>query len=357
VSVTSDRGHDIAAELGLEGLWAETLGDREVRIAVLDGPVDRAHPSLTGADLEELYPPASTGDEHGAAVRHGTHVASVIFGGHDGPVKGVAPGCRGLLVPIFRDGADGAIAPCSQLELAHAITTAIEAGADVVNVSGGQSSPSGVAHPVLADAVRAAAGRSLIVSAVGNEGCDCLNVPGALPSVLAVGAADARGLPLTSSNWGSAYRTQGILALGENVAVAESGGGLGRATGTSYATAIVAGVAALLLSVQRKRGRQPDPRAVRAALLSSAYACDPSLTADCRPFLVGLLDVAGAHARVAAASDTDGRPSPVARPTPQVGDIAPEFTLPDHTGRLVRLSGFRGKTVVLWFYPRADTPG
>ena len=29
----------------------------------------------------------------------------------------------------------------------------------------------------------------------------------------------------------------------------------------------------------------------------------------------------------------------------------------DHTGRDVRLSDFRDKTVVLWFYPQADTPG
>jgi peroxiredoxin Q/BCP len=39
------------------------------------------------------------------------------------------------------------------------------------------------------------------------------------------------------------------------------------------------------------------------------------------------------------------------------GDTAPDFTVTDHTGRTVRLSDFRGKEVVLWFYPKADTPG
>jgi peroxiredoxin Q/BCP len=39
------------------------------------------------------------------------------------------------------------------------------------------------------------------------------------------------------------------------------------------------------------------------------------------------------------------------------GDTAPDFTTKDHTGRTVRLSDFRGKEVVLWFYPKADTPG
>jgi peroxiredoxin Q/BCP len=39
------------------------------------------------------------------------------------------------------------------------------------------------------------------------------------------------------------------------------------------------------------------------------------------------------------------------------GDTAPDFTLPDQHGEPVSLSGLRGKTVVLYFYPKADTPG
>jgi peroxiredoxin Q/BCP len=39
------------------------------------------------------------------------------------------------------------------------------------------------------------------------------------------------------------------------------------------------------------------------------------------------------------------------------GDKAPDFTLPDQHGEKVKLSDLRGETVVLYFYPRADTPG
>ena len=39
------------------------------------------------------------------------------------------------------------------------------------------------------------------------------------------------------------------------------------------------------------------------------------------------------------------------------GDAAPDFALPDQNGDEVRLSDLRGETVVLYFYPRADTPG
>ncbi|MCI0573495.1 MAG: peroxiredoxin, partial [Myxococcaceae bacterium] len=42
---------------------------------------------------------------------------------------------------------------------------------------------------------------------------------------------------------------------------------------------------------------------------------------------------------------------------PQVGDTAPDFTLMDQDGRPVRLSGYRGRQVVLYFYPKDDTPG
>jgi peroxiredoxin Q/BCP len=41
----------------------------------------------------------------------------------------------------------------------------------------------------------------------------------------------------------------------------------------------------------------------------------------------------------------------------QEGDIAPDFTLKADDGRDVRLSDFRGKPVVLYFYPKDDTPG
>jgi len=40
-----------------------------------------------------------------------------------------------------------------------------------------------------------------------------------------------------------------------------------------------------------------------------------------------------------------------------VGDEAPDFEVNDHRGRKVALHDLRGRKVVLWFYPKADTPG
>src|SRR3954462_6099272 len=41
----------------------------------------------------------------------------------------------------------------------------------------------------------------------------------------------------------------------------------------------------------------------------------------------------------------------------EAGEQAPEFTLPDQDGNPVALNDYRGQTVVLYFYPKADTPG
>jgi len=41
----------------------------------------------------------------------------------------------------------------------------------------------------------------------------------------------------------------------------------------------------------------------------------------------------------------------------QVGDAAPDFQVSDEDGRPVTLRQFRGRTVALYFFPRANTPG
>ena len=40
-----------------------------------------------------------------------------------------------------------------------------------------------------------------------------------------------------------------------------------------------------------------------------------------------------------------------------VGDKAPDFSLPSDAGEKIGLKDFRGKNLVLYFFPKADTPG
>jgi cyanobactin maturation PatA/PatG family protease len=238
----------------------------------------------------------------GHALAHGTHVASVIFGQPGSSVEGIAPSCRGLIVPIFADGASEGLT-CSQLDLARAILMAIENGANVINISGGQLVPTGEPEPILAHAIESAFRRNcLIVAAAGNDGCECLHVPAAAPTFLAVGAMDRSGDPVMSSNWGPVYRDQGLLAPGVDVLGAALGGGTARRTGTSFAAPFVSGLAGLLASLQVRQGHTPDLHAIRNVLLKSAIPC-PLGQEECRRFLAGRLNVEGAVELLLAGGD------------------------------------------------------
>ncbi len=301
---------------GIKQLWAKTKGNSEVCVAVLDGLVDLKHPCFDGANLTQL----STLVQGEATPKsemslHGTHVASIIFGQPNSPVSGIAPHCRGLIIPIFSDDRRRA----SQLDLARAIEQAVNAGANIINISGGELTDYGEAEDWLNHAVSLCRDNNvLLVAAAGNDGCECLHVPAALPNVLAAGAMGANGQPLDYSNWGENYQTQGILALGENILGAEPGGGTIQLSGTSFATPVVSGVAALLMSLQLQkdyppkppfprgarelkplergaREEKPDPQKVRTALLETAIPCQSQDTRRC---LVGQINISGAVAHI-----------------------------------------------------------
>jgi cyanobactin maturation PatA/PatG family protease len=234
----------------------------------------------------------------------------------------------------------------------------VEHGAHVINISGGERTASAEPHPLLANAIRLCADHDvLVVAAAGNDGCPCLQVPAAVSSTLAVGAMDAQGLPLDSSNWSEAYQTQGILAPGEQILGATPGGGVTAKSGTSFATPVVSGLAGLLLSIQLQRGENPDPYAVRAAILRSAFPCVPHEAVDCRRYLVGSLNIHGAFTRVTKGRTDEEDAQQRTRVDVggssmlEIGAVAPDFLVQDHTGRDVQLSDYRDKTVILWFYP------
>jgi cyanobactin maturation PatA/PatG family protease len=287
---------------GLRTLWQDAAGgDPEIRIAIIDGPVDLGHPSLHGARLTFG---GSTQGATASSVRseHGTHVASVLMAQPGGPVLGIAPNATARLYSIYQEGEDGELLPSSQADLALAIRQAVRDGAHLINISSGQITPTGQAERILADAVRRCAehGNSehgtLIVAAAGNDGCRCLHVPAALDPVLAVGACDPDGQPLPFSNYGDSYAVNGILAPGQGIVGASPRAGVAMRSGTSFATPVVTGVAALLLSRLHQSGRDVDPQAVRSALLAGASPCPAEEQQPGGRCLAGRLDVPGATA-------------------------------------------------------------
>lgn len=287
---------DVTAIPGLRELWRQTLGDPKLCIAVLDGPINLSHPSLLHADVTQIELPAMCRLAAPAAFDHGTSVASIIFGQHDGPLKGIAPRCHGLSIPVFGcDAGSGQLQPTAQTQLAQAIRTAVRYGANVINISGGQLIGNGDGDDELRSVLEEVADRVLVIAAAGNDGAAVHHFPGASPSVVAVGAMRADGEPAAFSNWGDAYRGNGLLAPGENLLAANGGDGWMIVSGTSFSTAIVSGVAGLLLSEQSHTSGRLDPARVRRVLFESAVNCEVQPTDNCDRLLVGRLNVEGAH--------------------------------------------------------------
>ena len=211
---------------------------------------------------------------------HGTEVCSLMLG--EG--TGIAGGCAGLILPIFfSDTRRNQPGRASQMDIARALYIAAERGVAIANVSAGQKSatPEAVRH--LEDALRLCERkRMLVVAAAGNDGCACLHVPAAVPTVLAVGAMDHDSHPIDQSNWGDSYATNGLLAPGANLDVIGPGGVPGKRTGTSYATAVVSAVAARLLSAAQLAAYRLDAIDIRSVLIDSADPCDAAVAGAAR---------------------------------------------------------------------------
>ena len=273
---------------GLEALRTLANGGAGLTVAVIDGPVDLDHPVFEGADLRMASGstrwPARPGNR---MAEHGTMVASILFGQPGSAVEGVCPCARGVVVPVY----DISTGRAPQLEIARAIELAIDEGADIINFSGGQYSDTGDADQWLSAAVRRCAEAGvLLVAAAGNDGCECLHVPAAASTALAVGAVDDSGMPMDFSNYGDGYTCNGITAPGEDILGAVPGGAVERMSGTSFATPLVAGVAALLMAARPGIGAVN----VRDFLLQGAAPCDRNTPEVCRRLLVGRLDIEGA---------------------------------------------------------------
>jgi serine protease len=269
-----------------EQAWHLSNGSA-VTVAVLDtgvafennGPFARA-PDLAGTQF--VFPwDAMTGDEHpNDDDGHGTFVAGVIAqttnNGHG--TAGIAYGAQIMPVKVCGD-----INPdpnkleylCPQERIADGIIWAVEHGAKVINLSLGSSwASSDLERQALQTARNAGV---VVVAASGNDGKSTLNFPAALPIVISVGATGNTGLRAGYSNYGLGVSGQTLDLVAPGGVIRQGPGGepveesyivqesyfhfcvrgapasfqlfvhCGK-TGTSYATAHVSAVVALLLS-------------------------------------------------------------------------------------------------------------
>ncbi|MEA2623658.1 MAG: hypothetical protein QOH61_2568 [Chloroflexota bacterium] len=296
---------ELAAIPGVRELWGLTCGDPRVRVAVVDGPVDKTHPCFEGAAIEVVetgWLPEGCDEEY--RIDHGTWVAGVLLGRHGSVSPGLAPGCTALVVPSLRHE----MAERDPLNTVRSIKAAVAAGAHVIVIEQGLPSRSGDVDRLLKAAVRDAeqAGVLLVLPA-GNHDTQYGAFPQALPEVLVVGAYDDDGVMYKFSSWGPDYEGHSLVAPGGNISGPEPGGGVVTHKGTSCSAPVVAGVAALLLSVQLREGQPADPLAIREMLLETTRPCTlEEVHGEPESCLGGKLDVAAATLAVLERAGSEG---------------------------------------------------
>jgi subtilisin family serine protease len=265
-------------------------------------------------------------------VNHGTHVSGLAAAraGNSKGVTGVmGTGAKIMMLNVFgsHDGADGAA-------IANAIRYAADNGADVINMSLGGEGKDAAYEAAIAYAIKKG---SMIVVAAGNEtkevGSKYFAIPaayaGQYEGLVAVAAIETQTLKLTSySNWSTS--TVEIAAPGSENSKTYTGllstlpgNKYGREEGTSMASPVVAGAAALAISTLRDHGYQTSPELIENVLLKSARV-DKTLTAKIAEGRV--LDVKGLADYINTSYPVVAAPAPAPTATPQPGQPAPSAT-------------------------------
>jgi thermitase len=260
------------ADIDAVEAWSITTGSG-IKVAILDTGVASDHPDIGPKVVARAnFSTAATGeDKYG----HGTHVAGIVAASANNTigVAGVCPACTILDGKVLDDTGSG-----STSHVAAGIYWAVSNGAKVINMSLGQSLPS----RTLETAVKYAWKNGVvIVAAAGNAGTQDRIYPGAYRNVIAVAATDNTDAKASFSTYGAdwvdvaapgvdVYSTfpTGRFVIGEPPDGRSPGYDL--ASGTSMASPVVAGVAALAWSSQT----DATNRSVRAAVESTADMID-----------------------------------------------------------------------------------
>ncbi len=256
-------------------------------VAVIDTGIDATHPDLEGRVLpggfNALDNSGNTADvgngldddadgEVDEMVGHGTHVAGII--------AQVAP--EADLLPITALDSDGV---GDAFLLAESIFYAVDAGANVINLSLGSTR----AQRIVADAVEEANTVGVVVAAaVGNLDRDePVEYPAADPNAIGIAATDEDDAKSAFSNFGEVVD---LAAPGTDITSAYPGDGYASWSGTSMATPFVAATAALLL------GADPDMSvdAMMDRLAETAVSLDDSAPDHVGELGAGRLDIAAA---------------------------------------------------------------
>jgi len=291
-SVWEPLGQWGLARVGLPAAWDLATGSADVTIAVIDSGLNRdilefpdrivePYSVLSGSSVWPAWQ-----DTYG----HGSGVAAVAAAqGNDHlGIAGAAWNIKVMPVKIANSNSS------DDLTLATGMMYAVDNGADVINVSFAGAEPSATLEAAVGYAL---ARGVVVVAAAGNSGLSSVGYPAGIPGVIAVGATDTANNRADFSNQGSGLD---IVAPGVRILSYTSGGPTSFAvwSGTSFSAPLVAGVAALLKSID------PDLTPAQVTDILTESADDLGAGGWDQVFGWGLLDADEAVGEVASSVTT-----------------------------------------------------
>ncbi len=312
--------------INAENGWDVTTGLSGITIAIVDTGVDTGHPDLSSKIVSGYDFVNSDGyplDDNG----HGTHVAGIaaaVTNNSEG-VAGVSWGAKIMPVKVLNSSGSGSLS-----DVANGIIWAADQGAQIINMSLGST----VASSTLEDAINYAYGKgALLVAAAGNEydSGNPTSYPAAYSHVLAVGAIGDSDEHAYYSNTGVYVD---VVAPGGNPSSSYdtnpnhwilstywrgSGYSYAQIAGTSQAAPHVAGLAALILSVNGSLTNDQVEQIIEDT------AVDLGASGRDDTFGYGKIDVAAALAAAQSPTVTPTSttaPTSTPSPTPTTGPTA-----------------------------------
>ncbi len=244
-----------------------------VRIAVIDSGVV-PHPDLPGLTDSIAITPFP--QDLSRTAGHGTAVASLIAGNNP-TAPGIAPAAELISIRVGNESGKA-----DSFALAAGIIAALDANVQLINISMGTTEN----NPLIEDAVLLARDQGvLIVAASGNSEQADACYPAAYPSVISVGAVDARGVHLDFSNYGT-YLS--VTAPGYAINAAWPGDRYAKISGTSASAPIVTGAIAAIMS----NGSGIRMNASQAADLIMSNSDEAGLPGPDSEYGVGIINMA-----------------------------------------------------------------
>ncbi|GIF98432.1 S8 family serine peptidase [Catellatospora citrea] len=285
VSLLSSTAPAHAADEISDGQWFHSFLRTEeahritegagVTVAVIDTGIDGTHPDLRGSilpgmDLSEEGPGDGRTDKEG----HGTAMAGLIAA--HGKVKGIAPAAK--VLPV-RESVWGA---GNTTDIVEAIRWATTQRVDVISVSLAEDLDDPDMRAAVADALKA---DIVIVAGAGNTPDSTVGFPAAIPGVIAVAGVGRDGEHAKISVTGASIV---ISAPSDDISSTGVSHLWRKGTGTSDATAIVAGAVALV------RAKYPDLSGPEVVHRLTSTAIDKGPAGRDAQYGYGVLNVVGA---------------------------------------------------------------